>query len=649
MTDMMASGQPALKARSTRWRQESIVNESRKLFTASTVARAIDWRVSEKVVRRAEEEAIARWQQDKVYDRALLDDIDEYIDRLPLSTPRMEPLAATPNDHSVIGCSRKKGGQAKASKDMVMAELESEYNVCRDLFTLTASGSYAGAVGGGNTENIVRNLQTVTLQQRSVYQHGPEPAQVLKAARSKFARAEDGPLPRIEPAPLVELGGKVRIVTLHSVEEVMLARNITSCWLSQLRKVVTTRDMLRNRPVTLRTTEDGDIFSADLSAATDHIPHEVAQRVALRLYERIGAPCDKQDLLRMFGPHMLPNGTATSCGIHMGLGPTWVILSLLNGFAAWYAGAHKHDHRICGDDLVALWRERTKVIYTQTLEDLGMVVNHSKSFHGRCGVFCERYVVRTGAGEARAEDIGHLSQASAAKLVSGRTHERLAVAADLWASPHIQDLSKETAKSLTPCSGYSGPLFLGGNGRGKPARWQHEAAFRYGTVSLVRTPYRLPPGTTAELRAIEDQVGDVPVSDLLIIATTRLRLGDNFKGKKSRRAKSVSNREFLNQSRSRRLKIGGTKESLLDAIAASPLNSRDRKTARWLASRCYRPLSSAGGVKWMSRLTRRPRANRYVSIDQAKTWLESISQVPWELGRSQLTEGLPPGRSTGEP
>jgi hypothetical protein len=448
---------------------------------------------------------------------------------------------------------------------------------------------------------------------------------------------------------VVELGGKIRIGTLHTVAEVLLARIVTARWLGQLRKVVTVRDILKARPVKLESTEgDADIFSADLSAATDNIPHGLAQHVARRLYERCGAPCELPDLLRMFGPHQLPDGTATSCGIHMGLGPTWIILNILNGFAAWYAGAHKNDHRICGDDLVALWRESRVRVYTQTLEELGLVVNRSKSFFGVAGVFCERLVRMTGTGAASAQDVGHLSHASAAKVIAGRTKERLVVAQDLWSENHFPTLSRQVAQDLTPRCNDRGPLSLGGNGRGYASRKQLETALTSGTVRLVRPPYRLPPKATAELRELEHQQGDVPVSELLIIATTRLRLADNFRGKGSRQARPITNKNFLAQIRSRRHKSAGTKESLLAAIAASPLKSRDKKTATWIASRRGLP-ESAGGKKWIQRVIRRPRAERYVQRDQAIQWLESISRVPWELGRSQLIQRGSPDPQGREP
>jgi hypothetical protein len=636
LTDLMASGKPSLSSTCHRWRQEALDTSSKKKFQASTVSRSVEWAISDVQVQRAKEDAEGRWMRDVVWDRALLERIDRYIDILPLSAPSMEAPASTPNDRACLGCPRKKGGQAAAAQKLVMDELERDYQAARDLFTLRASSNFLEKTTYVDNRDVVRNLQSVTLHQRETSTIGTTPEEALEYANRKFTRDYLMSPPPLEPCSVTELGGKIRVVTLHSIEEVLIARNVTARWLSQLRRVVTTRDILRNRPVELETTEgDGDIFSADLTAATDFIPHEVAQRVATKLYERIGAPCSLDTLLKIFGPHQLPDGRVTKGGIHMGLGPTWIVLCLLNGFAAWNAGAHKDDHRICGDDLVAIWRNQTAMRYTSTLESLGMVVNHSKSFFTVAGVFCERLVVRTGTGTARARQVGHLSQSSAARVIAGRTRERLVVAQELWSENQIPILSRETAYSLTPRVRDGGPLRLGGKGRGLSNAKQLEAVLRFGSVKLVRSAYRLPPGSTVALREAEKEAGDVPVSNLLISATTRLRLQDNFRGKKSKEAKPVTSSDFISDTRARKRKCQGTTKSLLAAVTASSLRSKDRKLAQWLVKR-PRNLSHHGLVKWLQRVVTRPRAERYLSRHDATQWLQSISRVRWELGPKEL-------------
>jgi len=513
-------------------------------------------------------------------------------------------------------------------------EIEREYQNARDAFTRAASENYGEKVQYVDHRKVVEHLQSVTLQQREISTHGPTPAEALDAAQKKFNRDIFDTLPSLEPCPIAELGGKVRVVTLHSIEEVLLARNVTARWLGQLRNVVTTRDILRGRTIRLKAMEQGELYSADLSAATDYIPHEVAQHVARKLYEKCGAPCTLEALLAMLGPHRLPDGRPTCRGIHMGLGPTWVILSLLNGFAAWHAGAHKDDHRICGDDLIAIWTESRARRYATTLERLGLVVNHSKSFHTEAGVFCERLVRRTGASTAEARDVGHMSTADAARIIAGRTRERLPVAEKLWAYPHFRLLSRETAKRLTPRVRDGGPLKLGGNGRGYASMKQLEATARHGIVRLVRSPYRLPRERIMELRQAESETGDIPVSDLLVTATTRLRLADNFRGRKSKQARPVTSKQFYSQTGSRRSGSEGSKKSLIAAIQTSSLSSKDRKTAIWLIRRPSK-LSHHGRRKWLQRAVARPRVDRLVTREFATDWLQSISRVRWELGPSQ--------------
>lgn len=77
----------------------------------------------------------------------------------------------------------------------------------------------------------------------------------------------------------------------------------------------------------------------------------------------------------------------------MGTGPTWIILSLLNSYAAYRTGTRKEAYHVCGDDLIGIFTKTQKDQYIRTMEeDLQMVVNTRKSFYGPRGVFCERIV-----------------------------------------------------------------------------------------------------------------------------------------------------------------------------------------------------------------------------------------------------------------
>lgn len=80
----------------------------------------------------------------------------------------------------------------------------------------------------------------------------------------------------------------------------------------------------------------------------------------------------------------------------MGLGPGWVVLNVLNAFAAYRAGASPRSLSICGDDLVGYWAPEICDRYEANLELLGLQANKDKSFRGKKGVFCERPVCIVG-------------------------------------------------------------------------------------------------------------------------------------------------------------------------------------------------------------------------------------------------------------
>jgi len=77
----------------------------------------------------------------------------------------------------------------------------------------------------------------------------------------------------------------------------------------------------------------------------------------------------------------------------MGLGLSWVVLSLLNLYSA--SGnaqdcLQDHSFVICGDDLCASWPEERREQYKRRMESVGGELNLKKSYIGRRGVFCEK-------------------------------------------------------------------------------------------------------------------------------------------------------------------------------------------------------------------------------------------------------------------
>jgi hypothetical protein len=257
--------------------------------------------------------------------------------------------------------------------------------------------------------------------------------------------------------------------------------------------------MLKNEPVDLRWRGSGDIvaYSADLSAATDHIGNDLAHDGLESALDAVGAP----RWLRAISHHItssirvqyevpVPGGepdevvlaeAPVTCGALMGLGPGWTTLSLLNRFAAISAGAQRASFAVCGDDLVAIWPRTVCDRYEANLEALGLVVNRAKSFRGEGAVFCEQFGLRSPTRDGwrlRLRERVCLSEASAVTTrVAGVSVERGLACVDRLrevadgarrASRPVRALARLTAKRLAFHSRklVAGSLAEGGSGQG---------------------------------------------------------------------------------------------------------------------------------------------------------------------------------------
>jgi hypothetical protein len=164
----------------------------------------------------------------------------------------------------------------------------------------------------------------------------------------------------------------------------------------------------------------------------------------------------------------------TSRGIHMGLGPSWIVLSLLNMAAAEYACGDRGAYRVCGDDLIGLFTRAERERYVAFLEGLGLKVNGSKSFYSYSGVFCEQLVVRTGPDTAESYDVGHLAEYGASKFVAGKSGDIYAAAEGLRKlilrpKRDVPKMLRRLALTRLRLIGsrlgkVSGPIAFGGNG-----------------------------------------------------------------------------------------------------------------------------------------------------------------------------------------
>jgi hypothetical protein len=152
--------------------------------------------------------------------------------------------------------------------------------------------------------------------------------------------------------------------------------------------------------------DDFEFLSADLSAASDYIHHDLARAVWWGIVE---ATRDIKDMEDYISVGMACIGTQqteiagrvvkTSRGILMGLPLTWPILSLIQEFCAWRALSKVNQSSaikripvaICGDDLVAAWTRRHTHVYHEELLAVGLVANKAKEYRSTRGaVFVEK-------------------------------------------------------------------------------------------------------------------------------------------------------------------------------------------------------------------------------------------------------------------
>jgi len=297
--------------------------------------------------------------------------------------------------------------------------------------------------------------------------------------------------------------------------------------------------MLKGRTITLsRSKGKGNprkalLYSADLSAATDYIPHELGRRLGKWLNSKVFTDSENRSrwddaVELLLGPHSVVNGQGsfggifepavrraepkfsntldsyrdalessklleTSRGLHMGLGPSWVILSLINLAAAWIAAPeHRNSAAVCGDDLIALWTPEEVQKYESTLTALGLVVNRSKSFYGPRGVFCEQIVERKNTWSAESRVVVGPAEAGASKW-KGRVTKSPLTCLEALTSSRSQLvkpgrwLRAVRIRELAPTR-KEGDVTFGGRGDGVPSVAQLQHVLRHGKMKLVKTP-----------------------------------------------------------------------------------------------------------------------------------------------------------------
>jgi hypothetical protein len=314
------------------------------------------------------------------------------------------------------------------------------------------------------------------------------------------------PSKKMEVVGLKEKAGKVRVASLHEAHMAHAARVLTTTVIPVIGALVSTRDLLNNQEVVLKPhgapSEKVLLYSADLSKATDEASHELAQVFWTHLAELLRLD-DSMTLagLELLGPQELvrqPNERGerevvrTQSGIHMGLGLSWTLLCLINGWAAWQAGAKKDSYAIHGDDLIANWAPSRCDAYEDAITRVGLVINKAKSFRGKNGVFCERFVsYDKNSRIARSRSMLTMSEATASKAGNSPTGETswfatLQLLATSRNGEVLDQLRKRTLDAKHKKGLPQGPVELGGSGLGAPTRELTLAALLRGKLQGSR-------------------------------------------------------------------------------------------------------------------------------------------------------------------
>jgi hypothetical protein len=274
--------------------------------------------------------------------------------------------------------------------------------------------------------------------------------------------------PTVKPAVVKDLGGKVRIASLHPAALTHFSRNMAERLMPVIKKIGATSAILRGGNIFVRSNRsNANLFSADLTAASDYIDHELGRTVLNAIGDALHITGSTRAALlqcvRRF--EIIGTDKETRQGAHMGLGTTWTILSLLNHYAGVCASGNQKTFAICGDDLIGFWSEDQVQEYYHALNRLGLVPNKSKSYFGDSGVFCEMQVLKDTKRTARS--VRHPGLAELTFARSKPTREQVYLARK-WL--HNHNLTKNSRRGLqrvlsrVASSFSTGLLSLGGTG-----------------------------------------------------------------------------------------------------------------------------------------------------------------------------------------
>jgi len=464
---------------------------------------------------------------------------------------------------------------------------------------------------------------------------------------------------------------------LHPAEEVYIARCLTHRVLPHLKRLKTFRRTLFGQSIKLTNVVDKgrtEMYSADLSKATDYATHEASQMFWEGLCEVINQPDWVREAgTKILGPKQMPGGTNTTRGIHMGLGLSWPVLCLFNDWAAWSAGAPEGSYAVCGDDLSGLWSQDTMDRYEERLKLIGLVSNADKSFRGPRGVYCEQMVriARSGTYAYSTPQLT-MAEATTGKLRGNFTKQALAVLNGLGEAvssgrvthrdPLLATLtatSREMGKGrLNGCVRAGGSGAIGKKTDPKIAM----TAFLFGAAQVhLKGATDALRGFSTSLDAVstpEYRVGRVDTETLRIQFRSHLALNDQLTGKKQE-LRTISQKAFTTRSSRRVKKVTrgthdsiGNRKQVLDRLKTGPWSAKTKRRLRALLwkgpkNMFYIPRRNANLFTRLA-LSRRV---EYVSIADATRILKEHS-VPNPIGQDSDSPlphrwELPPAKPEG--
>jgi hypothetical protein len=359
----------------------------------------------------------------------------------------------------------------------------------------------------------------------------PTAEEIGKYALEKTARL--GPQP-FRACAIKELGGKVRVATIHTAAQMHAARVLSQRTLGALKRIGMFKKILKGEKTELKRDTHSALarlFSADLTAATEYLRFDVNRTVIDALAEALSwTELEKEAAQNIMGPQLCDIDNVlmtTRQGGLLGLGLSWSVLSLVNAFCATRYAAEE-TLEICGDDLIGLWTPKEIASYRKYLIRVGLKSNITKEFVGlKGGVFCERMVTakwnsRKGYDMARGGNDCGIAEASGARgdfggiNTAGTIGDLHKLANTIGYHRHIKALAQSTWKRK---GGRCGDL---------PAHLTNEillGAIKHGTISktkCARNPmyklerYNYEPYTTP----LKPKGKAVLVRDLIVDLTT---------------------------------------------------------------------------------------------------------------------------------